>query len=124
MSQGSKKTLGESPIGAVLRALRLNRGLSLEDTARLVEVSAANLSRTERGLPGGVHPRHLERITGVLGTSVVALHALAEAVAEAPALLDRPEELAALTDRLGDLQRAYLRASRARRKEVDRVLGI
>lgn len=124
MSQRSKQTLGDSLIGAILRAIRINSGLSLEDTARLVEVSAANLSRTERGLPGGVHPRHLERIAGVFGTSVVALHALAEAVAEAPELLEKPAALAELMDRLADVQRAYLRASQARRRKVDDLLGI
>ncbi|MDZ7752944.1 MAG: helix-turn-helix transcriptional regulator [Gammaproteobacteria bacterium] len=108
----------------VLRALRVTRGVSLEETARLADVSAANLSRTERGLPGGVHPRHLERISGVFGTSVVALYALAEAVAEKPELLDDPAEVAALTDRLAELQRAYLRASPDRRCEVDRILGL
>lgn len=124
MSQRSKQTLGDSPIGAVLRVIRVNRGLSLEETARLVEVSAANLSRTERGLPGGVHPRHIERIAGVFGTSVVALHALAEAVAEAPEILERPDQLMALMDRLADVQRAYLRASLKRRRKVDDILGI
>lgn len=104
--------------------IRVNRGLSLEETARLVEVSAANLSRTERGLPGGVHPRHIERIAGVFGTSVVALHALAEAVAEAPEILERPDQLMALMDRLADVQRAYLRASLKRRRKVDDILGI
>ena len=104
--------------------IRVNRGLSLEETARLVEVSAANLSRTERGLPGGVHPRHMERISSVFGTSVVALHALAEAVAEAPEMLERPDELLALMDRLADVQRAYLRASRRRRRKVDDILDI
>ena len=64
-----------------MRVIRVNRGLSLEDTARLVDVSAANLSRTERGLPGGVHPRHLERIAAVFGSSIATLHALAAAVA-------------------------------------------
>jgi transcriptional regulator with XRE-family HTH domain len=108
----------------VLRVIRVNRGLSLEETARLVEVSAANLSRTERGLPGGLHPRHMEHIAGVFGTSVVALHALAEAVTEAPEILDRPDELAALMDRLADVQRAYLRASRMRRRQVDDILDI
>ncbi|MDZ7751462.1 MAG: helix-turn-helix transcriptional regulator [Gammaproteobacteria bacterium] len=124
MSGRSKQILGDSPIGLVLRALRVTRGVSLEETARLADVSAANLSRTERGLPGGVHPRHLERISGVFGTSVVALYALAEAVAEKPDLLDDPAEVAALTDRLAELQRAYLRASPDRRDEVDRILGL
>ena len=81
MSRRSKQTLGDSPIGAVLRAIRVNRGLSLKETARLVGVSPANLSRTERGLPGGVHPRHLERIAGVFGSSIAMLYALAAAVA-------------------------------------------
>jgi len=124
LSQRSKQTLGDSPIGAVLRVIRVNRGLSLEETARLVEVSAANLSRTERGLPGGVHPRHIERIAAVFGTSVVALHALAEAVAETPDILGRPDELVALMDRLADVQHAYLRSSLARRRKVDDLLGI
>jgi len=92
--------------------------------ARLVDVSAANLSRTERGLPGGIHPRHLERIAGVFGTSVVALHVLAAAVADDPALLERPDDLVVLTDRLADVQRAYLRASHEQRRKVDQVLGI
>ena len=124
MSQRSKKSLGDSPIGAVLRAIRVNRGLSLEETARLGNVSAANLSRTERGLAGGVHPRHLERIAGVFGTSIAMLHALAAAVADDPALLERPDELVGLTDRLADVQRAYLRASITQRRQIDRILGI
>ena len=124
MRRRSTGTIGDSPIGLVLRALRVTRGLSLEETARLVNVSAANLSRTERGLPGGVHPRHLERIAQVLGTSVTALHTLAGMVTEDPERLEKPGELAALTDRLVEVQRAYLRASGKRRREVDRLLGI
>ena len=124
LSQRSKQTLGDSPIGVVLRAIRVNRGLSLKETARLVGVSPANLSRTERGLPGGVHPRHLERLAGVFGTSIAMLHALAAAVADEPALLERPDELVGLSDRLADVQQAYLRASLRRRREVDRILGI
>lgn len=124
LSQRSRQTLGDSPIGAVLRAIRVHRGLSLKETARLVGISAANLSRAERGLPGGVHPRHLERIAAVFGTSIAILHALAAAVAEEPALLERPDELVQLSDRLADVQRAYLRASLKQRREVDRILGI
>lgn len=104
--------------------MRVNRGLSLEATARLVDVSAANLSRCERGLPGGIHPRHLERIASVFGTSIVALHVLAAAVADDPALLEQPDDLVVLTDRLADVQRAYLRASHKQRRKVDQVLGI
>lgn len=124
MSQRSNQTLGDSPIGAILRAIRVNRGLSLEGMARLVDVSAANLSRTERGLPGGIHPRHLERVAGVFGMSVATLHVLAVAVADDPTLLDRPDEFVVLTDRLVEVQRAYLRASPARRHQVDRILGL
>ena len=124
MSRRSKQTLGDSPIGAVLRVIRVSRGLSLEEAARLGEVSAANLSRAERGLPGGLHPRHLERIASLYGISVVGLHALAEVVTESPDLLERPDELAEMNDRLVHLQRAYLRASRARRRKVDDLLGI
>jgi transcriptional regulator with XRE-family HTH domain len=124
LSQRSRQTLGDSPIGAVLRAIRVNRGLSLRDTAGMVGISVANLSRTERGLPGGIHPRHLERIANVFGISIVALHALGVAVTEEPALLARPDELAALTDRLADVQSAYLRASRKRRRQVDEILGL
>ncbi len=90
----------------------------------MVNVSAANLSRTERGLSGGLHPRHLEHIARVLGTTIGGLHALADAVAEAPELLDDPGTLVSLTDRLADLQRAYLRATPDRRRKVDRLLGI
>ena len=54
----------------------------------------------------------------------VAEEAVAEAVAEAPELLDRPDEVAALTDRLAEVQRAYLRASKKRRCQVDEILGL
>lgn len=111
-------------MGSVLRALREYRGLSLEETAQLVGVSAANLSRTERGLPGGLHPRHLERIAALLGTSTVGLFALTEALTKAPQLLHHPEELAAYADRLVAVQQAYLKVSGERRREVDRLLGI
>ncbi len=124
MRQRSIKTLGDSPIGTVLRVLREYRGLSLEETARLVGVSAGNLSRTERGLSGGLHPRHLERITCVLGTSMAALHALVEAIALEPDLLDEPDELVARADRLAEVQRAYLRLSKKQRQAVDRLLKI
>ena len=124
MSQRRTKIVGGSAIGGVIRALRSYRGLSLEETARLVGVSAPNLSRTERGLSGGIHPRHLEKVAAVLGTSVSGLHVLAEAVANQPKLLEQPHELAELTDRLARIQRAYLRVSRKQREKVDRLLGI
>ena len=124
MSQRRIKTLRRTAIGGVVRALRSCRGLSLEETARLVGVSAANLSRTERGLSGGVHPRHLDRVATVLGTSVSGLHVLAEVLIEQPELLDEPKELAKLTDRLAHVQRAYLRISAKQRDKVDGLLGI
>ena len=124
MSQRRTTTVGGTAIGGVIRALRSYRGLSLEETARLVGVSAPNLSRTERGLPGGVHPRHLERVATVLGTSVSSLHVLAEVVADRPKLLEHPDKLAELTDRLTHIQRAYLRVSARQREKVDRLLGV
>lgn len=124
MSQRRIKTLRRNAIGGVVRVLRSCRGLSLEETARLVGVSAANLSRTERGLSGGVHPRHLDRVATVLGTSVSGLHVLAEVLTEQPELLDEPKELAKLTDRLAHVQRAYLRISAKQRDKVDGLLGI
>lgn len=124
MSQRRKDTLGGSAIGGILRALRSYRGLSLEETARLVGVSAANLSRTERGLAGGVHPRHLGQIVSILGTSVASLHVLAELVSEQPELLDEPAELVALADRLADVQRAFLRVSAKQRAKVEKLLGL
>jgi transcriptional regulator with XRE-family HTH domain len=98
--------------------------LSLEETARRVGVSAANLSRTERGLSGGVHLRHLDRVATVLGTSVSGLHVLAEVLTDQPELLNKPSELAELTNRLAHVQRAYLRVSAKQRDAVDGLLGI
>lgn len=64
-------------IGKVIRALRTERGASLEKVALDVGTDASNLSRIERGLQQPTEDG-LKAIAAVLQTSVAQLYALAE----------------------------------------------
>lgn len=76
--QGSKNNPAMS-IGRVIRALRLERGLTQEELALEADVATSNVSRIESGQrqPTGDLLRRLAR---ALGTSVSRIHGLAEEV--------------------------------------------
>lgn len=64
-------------IGKVIRALRNERGLSLEALAFDVGTDASNLSRVERGVQQ-LTEDGLRAIAKALGTSVAAMYAMSE----------------------------------------------
>ncbi|WP_348537636.1 TetR family transcriptional regulator [Nocardia neocaledoniensis] len=66
------KTADGAEIGARIRRARLAAGLSLRETARRVEVSAATLSAVENGKTG-VSVARLRDLAGALGTTTAAL---------------------------------------------------
>ena len=70
-------------IGDRIRALRAERGLTLDGLARLADVSRAMLSRIERG-ESSPTAQLLVKVCGGLGTSLSALFAAAEAPAAGP----------------------------------------
>lgn len=83
-------------IGKVIRALRNERGMSLESLAFDVGTDASNLSRVERGLQQPTD-EGLRAIAKALGTSLGALYAMAEGKTlsgDKNAALVRPEDMA------------------------------
>lgn len=64
-------------IGKVIRALRTERGDSLEKLAFEAGTDASNLSRVERGLQQPTE-EGLRAIATALGTSLAAIYAMAE----------------------------------------------
>jgi transcriptional regulator with XRE-family HTH domain len=68
----------DSRIGARIRELRAERGLTLEGLARLADVSRAMVSRIERG-ESSPTAQLLNRICGGLGVTLSVLFAEAEA---------------------------------------------
>lgn len=66
------KTADGAKIGARIRRARLAAGLSLRETARRVEVSAATLSAVENGKTG-VSVARLRDLAGALGTTTAEL---------------------------------------------------
>lgn len=74
---------GYMKIGQIIKALRLERGLSQEALALNVDTATSNLSRIEKGLRTPSIDL-LERIAPALGTRVSTIYALAEAGAGEP----------------------------------------
>ena len=70
-------------IGDRIRALRAERGLTLDGLARQADVSRAMLSRIERG-ESSPTAQLLVKVCGGLGTTLSALFAAAEAPAAGP----------------------------------------
>ena len=60
-------------LGARLRELRKERGLSLEDLARKAQVAVGSLSRIENGKGGG-NSRTIEKVSEALKVSVAELY--------------------------------------------------
>lgn len=95
-------------IGKVIRALRNERGISLESLAFDAGTDASNLSRVERGVQQATE-EGLKAIASALGTSVAALYALAEGKSLAENK-DSPSDLTADLSREAVQMRKYFRA--------------
>jgi len=83
-------------IGKVIRALRNERGLSLESLAFDAGTDASNLSRVERGVQQPTE-EGLRAIARALGTSLAAMYAMAEGKTlsgDKSAALVLPEDMA------------------------------
>lgn len=78
-------------IGDHVRALRAERGLTLDGLAKLADVSRAMLSRVERG-ESSPTAQLLAKVCGGLGTSLSALFAAAEAPAAKGPLARRADQ--------------------------------
>lgn len=78
-------------VGATLRLLRLESGLSLRDLARRLGVSGAYLSRVENGLDSAPTPARLEAMARELGVPPTLLMDLAHHVS--PLVVDYVEQI-------------------------------
>jgi transcriptional regulator with XRE-family HTH domain len=112
-----------SNIGNVVRALRIARGIGVNQLGNAIGLEPSNLSRFERGLPGGVHTaKYLDQIASKLGTSASILYVVSEVTAAKPGILQEPAELLKLVDRLTLVVRKYLRLSAKKQEEVRRFI--
>ena len=110
-------------IGTVVRALRIARGLSVNQLAIASGVEPANLSRFERGVPGGVHAdRHLNLIAKRLGTRPSVLHAIAELIPLKPNLLEDSGELALTASELTRIIDNYAHLANNTRDKVQQII--
>lgn len=112
-----------SIIGNVVRALRIARGIGVNQLGNAIGLEPSNLSRFERGLPGGVHTaKYLDQIASKLGTSASILYVVSEIAAAKPEILQEPAELLKLVDRLTLVVKKYLRLSAKKQEEVRRFI--
>jgi transcriptional regulator with XRE-family HTH domain len=112
-----------SLIGNVVRALRIARGIGVNQLGNAIGLEPSNLSRFERGLPGGVHTaKYLDQIASKLGTSASILYVVSEITAAKPEILQEPAELLKLVDRLTLVVKKYLRLSAKKQEEVRRFI--
>src|SRR5688500_5799622 len=112
-----------SIIGSVVRALRTARGIGVNQLGNAIDLEPSNLSRFERGLPGGVHTaKYLDQIASKLGTSASILYVVSEITAAKPEILQQPAELVKLVDRLTLVVSKYLRLSTKKQEEVKRYI--
>jgi transcriptional regulator with XRE-family HTH domain len=113
-----------SLIGFVIRALRTARGIGVNQLGNAVGLEPANLSRFERGLPGGVHTtKYLDLIAAQLGTYGSVLYTVAEMAGEDPSILKHADKLAELVDRLTRLLKNYLHLPGRVQREIDRIIA-
>lgn len=123
-----KKTLDEavgtpSIIGSVVRALRIARGIGVNQLGNAIGLEPSNLSRFERGLPGGVHTaKYLDLIAARLGTSASILYVVSELAAAKPEILKEPAELVKLVDRLTLVIKKYPLLPQKKQEEVKRII--
>jgi transcriptional regulator with XRE-family HTH domain len=112
-----------SIIGSVVRALRIARGIGVNQLGNAIGLEPSNLSRFERGLPGGVHTaKYLDQIASKLGTSASILYVVSEITTAKPEILQEPAELLKLVDRLTLVVRKYLQLSAKKQEEVKRFI--
>jgi transcriptional regulator with XRE-family HTH domain len=108
-----------SIVGSVVRALRIARGIGVNQLGNAIDLEPSNLSRFERGLPGGVHTaKYLDQIASKLGTSASILYVVSEITAAKPEILQEPAELVKLVDRLTLVVGKYLRLSAKKQEDV------
>jgi transcriptional regulator with XRE-family HTH domain len=112
-----------SIIGQVIRALRTARGIGVNQLGNSVGLEPANLSRFERGIPGGVHPaKYLDAIASKLGTSGSILYAIAEIASANPTILKDMDELPVLVDKLTWVIKYYSKLPNAAREKIDGII--
>jgi transcriptional regulator with XRE-family HTH domain len=124
MTRSPDETAGTpSIIGNVVRALRIARGIGVNQLGNAIGLEPSNLSRFERGLPGGVHTaKYLDQIASKLGTSASILYVVSEITAAKPEILQEPAELLKLVDRLTLVVKKYLKLSSKKQEEVRRFI--
>lgn len=115
-------------IGAVIRAIRQAKGLTLEEVAYAAGTDGGNLSRIERGLQRCVH-EVLEGIAAGLGMTVSELYLAAEAMeAEEPRAHPEQKTQFARTQKTTDnpkragLIARYEKLGKANQKLVDEFI--
>lgn len=88
-----------------------------------VGLEPANLSRFERGMPGGVHAaKYLDPIATRLGTKASILYAVAEFASENPAILKKSEDLSVLVDQLTWVIKHYSNLPANIREQINQVI--
>lgn len=88
--------INEAPriIGLTYRALREAQGLSINDVMRRTGLERANLSRFERGVPGGINQAlYMHTLARTIGLRMSVVYFVAEKVLEDESLLDYPDQL-------------------------------
>lgn len=94
-------------IGAVVRAIRVAKAISLNTFADAVGVDRANFSRFERNEPGAAGAKNnLEDIAKGLGTTESVLYMLRD-IAENRPLLENQDELILTMHHLNDYLKTY-----------------
>lgn len=112
-----------STIGRVIRALRIARGVGVNQLGNSIGLEPANLSRFERGMPGGVHAaKYLDPIAARLGTKASILYAVAEFASENPAILKKSEDLSVLVDQLTWVIEHYSNLPANIREQINQVI--
>lgn len=112
-----------SNIGNVVRALRIARGIGVNQLGNAIGLEPSNLSRFERGLPGGVHTaKYLDQIASKLGTSASILYVVSEVASAKPEILQDPVELIKLVERLTQLCKKFLRLTAKKQEVVMRAI--
>ncbi|MBN1379315.1 MAG: helix-turn-helix domain-containing protein [Gammaproteobacteria bacterium] len=110
-------------IGTVVRALRMARGLSVNQLAIASGIEPANLSRFERNVRGGVHAsKHLNLIAKRLGTRASVLYAIAELIPLKPNLLENSGELAITATELTHIIDSYPHLEENTRDKVQQII--
>lgn len=107
-----------------MRALRIAHGLGVNQLGVAVGIEPANLSRFERGMPGGVHAaKHLDLIAARLNTRASVLYAIAEMTASNMKILDNPDELLNIATDLTVLLDRYLVLPDEARKKLQALIS-